>query len=65
MNPFQHIPEKVRFALYTLYALGAPVLIYLNALGITGEDEFTLYLGVGTALGITAASNTHLSKKTQ
>lgn len=65
MNPFQRIPEKVRFVIYVLYVIAGPVLIYLNAKGITGEEEYTLYIGVGVALGITAASNTNIAKKIQ
>lgn len=58
MNPLTSIPANVRLALYVLYALLGPVLIYTASRGWTGEAEYALYVGVGTALGLTAASNT-------
>lgn len=57
MNPLAHIPARVRLALYVLYAVAGPVMIYLAAKGITGEAEYALYVGLGIALGLTAASN--------
>lgn len=57
MNPLQSIPAKVRVALYLAYALAGPVLIYTAARGWTGESEYALYVGLGAALGLTAASN--------
>lgn len=57
MNPLANIPPKVRLALYVLYALAGPVLIYTAAKGWTGQDEFALYAGIGAAFGLTAASN--------
>ena len=53
----QLIPTPVRLALYTMYALGGPVLIYLQACGLVGPDELALWAGIGTVLGITAAGN--------
>ena len=57
MNPLTHIPARARLALYIVYALAGPILVYANARGWTGESEYTLYIGVGTALGLAAASN--------
>lgn len=52
---------RVRFVGYVLYAIGAPVLIYTEAKGWTGQDEYRLYLGLGAALGVTAAANVSVS----
>lgn len=57
MNPLQQIPDGLRLALYLLYALAGPLLIYTRSRGWTGDAEVTLWVGVGTALGLTAASN--------
>lgn len=57
-NPLEAVPEKFRLALYSLYAVAGPVLIYLGSQDITGEAEYALYVGIGTVFGITAASNT-------
>src|SRR5512139_2538154 len=57
MSVLEKIPAKVRLALYLLYAVAGPVLVYTAAKGYTGTDEYTLYVGVGTALGLTAAAN--------
>ena len=52
---------RVRFVGYVLYAVGAPVLIYTESKGWTGQDEYRLYLGLGAAFGITAAANVSVS----
>lgn len=52
---------RARFVGYVLYALGAPVLVYTEAKGWTGQDEYRLYLGLGAAFGITAAANVSVS----
>ena len=52
---------RARFGGYVLYALGAPVLVYTEAKGWTGQDEYRLYLGLGAAFGITAAANVSVS----
>lgn len=57
MNPLQNIPTRARVVLYVAYALLGPVLIYTAAKGWTGESEYALYVGIGTALGLTAAAN--------
>ena len=57
MNVLEKIPAKVRVALYLVYAVAGPVLVYTAARGWTGENEYTLYVGLGTALGLTAAAN--------
>ena len=57
MNVLQSIPARVRLALYLAYAVVGPVLIYTAARGWTGEDEYALYVGLGAALGLTAAAN--------
>lgn len=58
MNPLSAIPPKIRLALYLVYGLVGPVLIWTAAKGWTGEAEYALYVGLGAALGFTAASNT-------
>lgn len=57
MNILERIPANVRLCLYLAYAVAGPILIYTAAKGWTGNDEYTLYVGVGTALGLTAAAN--------
>jgi hypothetical protein len=60
MNPLSRIPNGVRLALYVLYALAAPILTYTTSRGWTGGPEWVLYGGIGTALGLTAASNVNV-----
>lgn len=55
----ESIPRPVRLALYVVYAIGGPVLIYLSAKGAIGPDELGLWAGIGTVFGITAAGNTN------
>lgn len=57
MNVLERIPPNVRVALYVLYAVLGPVLIYTASKGWTGESEYALWVGVGTAFGLTAAAN--------
>lgn len=57
MNVLERIPSNVRLALYVLYAILGPVLIYTASRGWTGESEYALYVGIGTAFGLTAAAN--------
>lgn len=57
MNLLQSIPARVRIALYLVYAVAGPVLIYTATRGWTGEAEYALYVGLGTAFGLTAAAN--------
>ncbi len=56
-NPLTLIPRRARLALYLLYALLGPVMLYTKGRGWTGQGEVDLWVGVGTALGITAAAN--------
>jgi len=57
MNVLEKIPAKVRLGLYLAYAVVGPVLIYTASKGWTGEAEYALYVGLGAALGLTAAAN--------
>lgn len=57
-NPLTAIPAKVRLWLYLFYALVGPLLTYTASKGWTGDAELTLWVGLGTALGLTAAFNT-------
>lgn len=52
---------RLRFAAYVLYAAGAPVLVYTQSKGWTGDAELNLYVGLGAAFGITAAANVSVS----
>ncbi len=56
-NPLTLIPRRGRLALYLGYALAGPVLTYTRARGWTGDAELTLWVGLGTALGLVAGSN--------
>ena len=58
-STLEAIPKPVRQALYIVYALGGPVLIYLQSRGIVGESELALWAGVGSVLGLTALGNTN------
>lgn len=53
----QRIPTPARLALYAGYAVAGPVLIYLAAKRLIGPDEWMLYAGLGTVLGVTASGN--------
>jgi hypothetical protein len=61
MNPLSAIPPQIRLALYLVYGLAGPVLIWTAAKGWTGDAEYALYVGLGAALGFTAASNTSVA----
>lgn len=58
MNPLTRIPPWVRLVAYVAYSVAGPVLIWTDAHGWTGDAEYQLWIGIGVALGITAASNT-------
>lgn len=63
-NPLAYVPFVVRLTAYILYGLLGFVLIYLQEKGIViGPPELKLYVGVGTFLGLTAASNIQLDSK--
>lgn len=57
MNPLTAIPKNVRRWLYVIYAVLGPVLLWTKAHGWTGQTEIDLWIGLGTALGLTAAAN--------
>ena len=57
MNPLTAIPEGVRLWIYVIYAVLGPVLLWTKAHGWTGQTEIDLWIGLGTALGLTAAAN--------
>ena len=52
---------RLRFAAYVLYAAGAPVLVYTQSKGWTGDAELNPYVALGAAFGITAAANVSVS----
>ena len=57
MNPLQAIPASWRFALYVVYGIAGPVLIWTSSRGWTGEAEYALWIGLGSVFGFTAAAN--------
>lgn len=57
MNLLTAIPKSVRRWLYVIYAVAGPVLLWTKAHGWTGQTEIDLWIGLGTALGLTAAAN--------
>ena len=57
MNLLTAIPKSVRRWLYVIYAVAGPVLLWTKAHGWTGQTEIDLWVGLGTALGLTAAAN--------
>ena len=57
MNPLTAISDSARRWLYLAYAVLGPVLLWTKAHGWTGQTEIDLWIGLGTALGLTAASN--------
>ena len=57
MNLLTAIPKSVRLGLYVVYAVAGPVLLWTKAHGWTGQTEIDLWVGLGTALGLTAAAN--------
>jgi hypothetical protein len=57
VNLLTAIPKSVRRWLYVIYAVAGPVLLWTKAHGWTGQTEIDLWVGLGTALGLTAAAN--------
>ena len=57
VNLLTAIPKSVRLGLYVVYAVAGPVLLWTKAHGWTGQTEIDLWVGLGTALGLTAAAN--------
>ena len=57
MNLLTAIPKSVRLGLYVVYAVAGPVLLWTKAHGWTGQTKIDLWVGLGTALGLTAAAN--------
>ena len=57
MNPLTAIPKNIRRWIYVIYAVLGPVLLWTKAHGWTGQTEIDLWVGLGTALGLTAAAN--------
>ena len=57
MNPLARIPESVRLIAYLVYAALGPILLWAKVRGWVGQEEVDLWVGLGTALGLTAASN--------
>lgn len=53
----QRIPMPVRLGIYVAVIVAGPVMIYLQAKGIIGADEWTLYASLATIFGVTAAGN--------
>lgn len=53
----QCIPMPVRLGIYVAVIVAGPVMIYLQAKGIIGADEWTLYASLATIFGVTAAGN--------
>lgn len=58
MGVLSAIPPKARQVAYLVYAAGGPAVAYCAAKGYVGDAEVVFYAAVGTALGLTAASNT-------
>lgn len=50
-------PYKLRAALYIVTAVGMPIMMYLLAKGLIGEQEMTLWSGLVTVVGALAALN--------
>jgi hypothetical protein len=57
-NPLAVIPEGARKILYLVYALAGPLLVWSQSKGWTGDAEYSLWIGLGTAVGLVALSNT-------
>ena len=57
-NPLTVLPAAARRWLYLAYAVLGPVLVWTQAKGWTGDSEYALWIGLGTALGLLAAANT-------
>lgn len=47
----------IRLVAYLVYAVAGPLLIWTQTRGWTGDAEYQLWIGVGSVLGFTAASN--------
>lgn len=57
------IPAKVRTALYILTILAAPLVAYLNATEVIGENEVTMFAAYVTAIAAMAGFNVPSSAK--
>lgn len=57
MNPLTSIPPRVRQVLYVLYALAGLALAILPLYDVDVSREAQVLVIVGTAFGLTAASN--------
>lgn len=62
MNILAMIPPHVRLGIYVVYGVGSLVVTYLVARGTWGGDELALWTGIGSLLGLTAASNVDRTK---
>lgn len=51
------IPDKVRFAIYVISAVGSAVVAYLKAAGYIGDNEVTLWLALAAIASTVSASN--------
>jgi len=52
------VPAKVRLWMYSSYALGSLFVAYLDSKDLfIGNEEQTLWLGIGVLIGAQAASN--------
>ena len=57
MNPLTILPAPARRVAYLVYAALGPILSWTQAKGWTGDAEFNLWVGLGTAFGLVAAAN--------
>lgn len=57
MNPLTSIPPRVRQVLYVLYALAGLALAVLPLYDVDVSREAQVLVIIGTAFGLTAASN--------
>lgn len=53
-----NVPYKIRAALYIFTLLGSPLIAYLQAKGVIGALEVTLWLAEVSAVSLLAALNT-------
>lgn len=60
-----NLNRNLRLILYIVTAIGAPVIAYLNATGVIGENEITLWAGLTTVVAAIAGFNITPTKKVE
>lgn len=58
-----NLSSKVRASIYVLFTVAAPVVAYLTAVDVIGENEVVLFTALSTAVFALAGLNTDTSEE--